>query len=314
MGEVVRIGTRGSALALWQAHWTQDQLKQINISSELKIIETSGDRFDSPAAQGTGIFVKEIEDQLLKNQIDLAVHSAKDLPTEVPKGLILAAFSKRENPKDVIVFNSKFKNLPNKHKEIPLPLHAHVATGSVRRSSQLLALRPDLKVEPIRGNVQTRLRKLEESFDAIILAGAGLKRLDLLKNYLHYEIPVDQMIPAVGQGVLALECRADDSIVKKILEKINHQESEQIILSERLFLHALQGGCRAPIACYGAIENGQFILRAAAGLPDGTVLIKKERRGIVANAQKTAQDLVNDFIAAGVSKILSAARAMETAK
>jgi hydroxymethylbilane synthase len=316
MDEVVRIGTRGSQLALWQAHWVQGQLKQLNIESALKIIETSGDKFLAENEAGfpaQGIFVKEIEDQLLNKEIDLAIHSAKDLPTTVPQGLTLAAFSKRENPKDVIVFNSqKFKVVPELINQVPLPIGAKVATGSVRRSSQLLALRPDLEVEPIRGNVATRLKKMEEKFDAIILAAAGLKRLDLLKNYLHYEIPAGVMIPAVGQGVLALECRESDSVLRKILEKINNSESEKIILAERHFLHALQGGCRAPIACHGAIdEKNIFTLSAAIGLPNGSVLIKKERSGKLENAFAVANDLVSDFISAGVTKILREAREKE---
>jgi hydroxymethylbilane synthase len=243
-------------------------------------------------------------------EIDLAIHSAKDLPTTIPQGLILAAFSKRENPKDVIVFNSqKFKEIPELINQIPLPTGAKVATGSVRRSSQLLALRPDLKVAPIRGNVATRLKKMEEGFDAIILATAGLKRLDLLKNYLHYQIPQSIMIPAVGQGVLALECRENDSPLRKILEKINIKESEQVILAERYFLHALQGGCRAPIACHGTTdEKNNFVLSAAVGLPDGSVLIKKERSGELSDALKVAHELISDFISAGVTKILSEAR------
>ncbi len=316
MGEVApvyKIGTRGSALALWQAQWVQEQLGKQGIKSALKIIETSGDRFlaeNQTEIPAQGIFVKEIEDQLLSKEIDLAIHSAKDLPTSIPQGLTLAAFSKRENPCDVIVFNpQKFKTLPELINQIPLPKGALVATGSVRRSSQLLALRPDLKVEPIRGNVATRLKKMEAGFDAIILAAAGLKRLDLLKNYLHYEIPVDLMIPAVGQGVLALECRESDEALKKILNNINDATSQKIILAERHFLKALQGGCRAPIACHGITnEKNIFTLSAAVGLPDGTVLIKKERSEKIENALMAADQLIGDFISAGVTKILKEAR------
>jgi len=316
MGEVIKIGTRGSALALWQAHWLQAQLKQLNIESLLKIIETSGDKFlaeNEMSVPAQGIFVKEIEDQLLNKEIDLAIHSAKDLPTSIPQGLTLAAFSKRENPSDVIVFNShKFKVVPELINQIPLPKGAFVGTGSVRRSSQLLALRPDLKVEPIRGNVATRLKKMDESFDAIILAMAGLKRLDLLRNYLYYEISQNVMISAVGQGVLALECRENDFVLKKALEKINNTESEKIILAERHFLHALQGGCRAPIACHGAIDSSNiFTLSAAVGLPNGSVLIKKERSGKLENNIAMADALISDFISAGVTKILREARNKE---
>jgi len=316
MDEVVpvyKIGTRGSALALWQAHWVQDQLKKLKINSVLKIIETSGDKFlaeNKTEIPAQGIFVKEIEDQLLNKEIDLAIHSAKDLPTTVPQGLTLAAFSERENPSDVIVLNNlKFKTIPELINQIPLPKGAKVATGSVRRSSQLLALRPDLKVEPIRGNVATRLKKMEAGFDAIILAMAGLKRLDLLKNYLHYEIPQNIMIPAVGQGVLALECRDADEKLKAVLRKLNNPDSEKMILAERQFLHALQGGCRAPIACYGVKdEKNIFTLSAAVGLPDGSVLIKKEHSGKLENAMELADQLVNDFVSAGVTKILREAR------
>lgn len=247
------IATRGSKLALAQAGWIASRLGELHpgLTVEMNIIKTTGDKIlDVPLAQvgGKGLFVKEIEDALLAGAADLAVHSMKDVPSELPDGLTLGAVARREDPRDALIspIAVEIKNLPT---------GARVGTSSLRRQAQLLALRPKLEIVPLRGNVDTRLRKLEEEgLDAIILAEAGLARLGLeVERAL---IPIEQMLPAVGQGALGLEMRADDPMVRELIAPLNHPDTAAAVDAERAFLARLEGGCQVPIAGHATVENG----------------------------------------------------------
>jgi len=278
------IGSRGSPLALAQVDIVRGLLQKESPSRpiEAKIIKTSGDNFTNlslTTGGGKGLFTKEIEDQLLGGEIDIAIHSMKDLPTVLPDGLIIGAVPSREDAHDVFIS----KNVSSIEK---LPNRARVATSSVRRRAQLLALRPDLQIEEIRGNVETRLRKLAESdvLDAIILAGAGLRRLGLwnqLGDLRLHEIDFDVMIPAVGQGALACEMRATDGETRDVLASINDMDAATCTTAERTFLRALGGGCQVPYAAHATVEGNS--MRMIAGVFDGrrisraTVIGSKEQ-------------------------------------
>ena len=247
------IATRGSKLALAQANWIASRLGELHpgLAVELKIIKTTGDKIlDVPLAAvgGKGLFVKEIEDALLQGEADLAVHSMKDVPSELPSGLVLGAVSQREDPRDALIspLAVEIKGLPS---------GARVGTSSLRRQAQLLALRPNLEIVPLRGNVDTRLKKLEEEgLDAIILAEAGLARLGL--EVERAPIPVEVMLPAVGQGALGLEFRADDAATRALIEPLNHADTAAAVAAERAFLARLEGGCQVPIAGHAVVEKG----------------------------------------------------------
>jgi len=248
------IATRGSKLALAQAEWIAARLGRLHpgLAVEMKVIKTTGDKIlDVPLAQvgGKGLFVKEIEEALLEGRADLAVHSMKDVPSELPPGLALAAVTGREDPRDVLVSSLavEVKGLPS---------GARVGTSSLRRQAQLLALRPNLEVVPLRGNVDTRLRKLkEDGLDAIILAEAGLARLGL-DQVKRAPIPVEVMLPAVGQGALGLETRAGDTATRELTAPLNHPDTAAAVAAERAFLARLEGGCQVPIAGHAVVEKG----------------------------------------------------------
>ena len=253
----VVIGTRGSKLALWQAEWVKSELIKLNpdLTIELNKIKTTGDKIlDVPLAKvgGKGLFVKEIEEALLRGEADLAVHSMKDVPTDFPKGLYLAVICKREDPRDAFIApmqNGKFKiqNFKN------LPHGATIGTSSLRRSSQLLSIRPDLKIMQLRGNLDTRLRKLDEGqFDAIILAAAGVKRLGWA-NRITETIEPSISLPAIGQGAVGIECRIDDEFINKLIAPLNHNETSVCVRAERACLKKLEGGCQVPIAAHARI-------------------------------------------------------------
>ncbi|MCS6998738.1 MAG: hydroxymethylbilane synthase [Aquificaceae bacterium] len=252
----LRIGTRKSKLALWQANYIKEKLERKGYSVELLLITTTGDKIlDVPLAKigGKGLFVKEIEEALLRKEIDLAVHSLKDVPMSLPEGLTLGAITERENAFDVLI-TKNYKSLEE------LPEGAIVGTSSLRRQVQVKRKRPDLKLETLRGNVDTRLRKLEEGkYDAIILAYAGVKRMGL-------EDKVSQVlydfIPAVGQGSLAIEIREDDDKTKEAISFLNHEESRVRAVAERTFLSELGGGCQVPVGAYAWIEGGKLRLKA----------------------------------------------------
>ena len=252
MNPKLRIGTRGSKLAMWQAHFTQEKLSAIGIESELIIIKTTGDQiqhlsFDK--MEGKGFFTKEIEDALLRGEIDLAVHSMKDLPTNAPEGLVISAVSYREDPSDILLIN---KNITEKGKLLQLPERAKVGTSSSRRKGQLLDIRPDLQLVDIRGNVPTRIQKLEQGdFDAIVLASAGLARLDIDTSSFHViRFDPTEIVPAPAQGVLAWQTMANDIQTRKILMEIHHSEVSDVTNVERKVLNLMNGGCQMPLGVY----------------------------------------------------------------
>jgi len=276
------IGTRGSPLALAQVEIIRSLLQKANpaLSVESKIIKTSGDNFVNLsliAGGGKGLFTKEIEEQLLNGNIDVAVHSMKDLPTLLPDGLTIGAVPPRENAHDVFI-SKAFQSIPE------LPNDARVATSSVRRRAQILARRPDLQIEEIRGNVETRLRKLAENgaIDALILAAAGLRRLGLWKKFGNFhwqEISFDVMIPAVGQGAIACEVREADTAARTALTGINDANTAACATAERAFLRALGGGCQVPYAAHAIVEGGQLHLVGATFTPDGKDIRRVDMAG-----------------------------------
>ena len=266
MKEKIIIGTRGSQLALWQAHYTKDLLEKLGVEIELKIIKTKGDQiqhlsFDK--IEGKGFFTKEIEDQLLNGEIDMAVHSMKDLPTTSPEGLVVTAVSYRENPADSLIIN---KNAFTEGKIMNLPEGAIVGTSSARRKAQLLHFRPDLNIKDIRGNVDTRLRKLkEEDYDAIVLAAAGFSRLEMdMSDYQVVTFNPKEFVPAPAQGVLAFQTRTDDLGTRRVLKEIHRTDVASCTNVERKALNLIEGGCHTPVGIYCERDaNGYYHAWAA---------------------------------------------------
>ncbi len=271
----LRIGSRGSQLALWQAHHISGLLRERGHEVELKIIKTTGDKITDVALAkvGTkGMFTKEIEEALADGSIDLAVHSLKDLPTEVSSGFEIAAITTRENPRDVFC-SSKYKNIDD------LPRGARVGTSSLRRQAQLKAVRPDLEIFPLRGNVDTRLRKLEAGeYDAIILAAAGLYRLGKTE-LVRQVISADTMCPAAGQGALGIEIRAGDAVTRQHLTFLDDAAARATTTCERALLNKLGGGCQVPIGAFAEVRNGRLHLEAIVADPDGSKVLRESRDG-----------------------------------
>jgi hydroxymethylbilane synthase len=259
----LRLGTRASALARWQADWVAAQLRALGVDVELVPISTIGDRDQGPIQNvGQGVFTKEIQRALLDNRIDLAVHSMKDLPTDTPAGLTLAAVPKRAACGDVLV-SPKWKSLDR------LPPGAIVGTSSLRRRAQVLCVRPDLQMKDIRGNIDTRVKKVHQGeFDAIVLAEAGLTRLDLVAE-ISETLPISIILPAIGQGALALETRSDDHTTRTVLAPLNDISTHSATSAERSMLSTLHGGCLAPIAAWGRVESNQLTLTGRVLSPDG---------------------------------------------
>jgi len=289
------IASRGSQLALWQARWVAAQLSAAGQECRIEIIRTTGDKItDVPLAKvGTkGLFTKEIEEALLDGRAHLAVHSLKDLPTELPEGLVLAAIPEREDPRDAMVG----RTLAN------LPQGAKAGTSSLRRAAQLRQLRPDLQVESIRGNLDTRLRKLDEGhYDAILLAAAGLKRLGWGDRIAEILSP-EQMCPAVGQGALAIEARAGFEGVAML----DHADTRTAVLAERGVLGALGGGCQVPIGAYATVSEGRVHILAIVAAPDGTQVIRAEAEGPSAEASLIGASLAAELLTRGARQILEA--------
>ncbi len=302
MDKTLKIGTRGSKLALWQANWVKSSLeaKHPSLSIELVLIKTKGDKIlDVPLAKvgGKGLFVKEIEEALLSGRIDLAVHSMKDMPGEIPKGLCIGAIPEREIPQDVLISR-------NKKRLSKLGLGAKIGTSSLRRQAQLLHARPDLVVLPLRGNVDTRLKKLEtENLDAIILAAAGVKRLGLENRITEY-LDENIMLPAVGQGALCIEVRQNDPLVEPIVATLEHPLTRTIILGERAFLNRLEGGCQVPIAAYGKIDKNIFTLSGLVATIDGRTLIKETFSGPENSSEMIGVELAERLISKGAKTIM----------
>jgi hydroxymethylbilane synthase len=289
------IGSRGSKLALWQANHIKSQLEALGNECRIEIISTAGDRFQSGPLKeigNKGLFTKEIEDALLDGSIDLAVHSLKDMPVELPAGLQITATPEREDARDVMV-GQKLANLP---------AGARVGTGSLRRIAQIQAARPDLVVEGIRGNVDTRLRKLDEGqFDAIVLAAAGLKRLGWSDRITEF-LPVEVMCPAVGQGSLAIETRAGNGPGMQACLPLNHPPTNACVTAERAVLSALGGNCQTPIGAHATIEEGTLHLRAIVISPDGKRLVKSEALGL--NPFEMGAALGQELLDKGAREIL----------
>lgn len=300
--KTIKIGTRGSKLALWQANWVKSALnaRNISIAVELVPIKTRGDKIlDVPLAKvgGKGLFVKEIEDALLNGHIDLAVHSMKDMPSEIPDGLCIGAIPEREIPQDVLISKKG------------LMLHdlkpgARIGTSSIRRSAQLLHARPDLVILPLRGNLDTRLKKLKtENLDAIILAAAGVKRLGLEKSITEY-LDENVMLPAVGQGALCIEIRQNDPEIEQIIAVLNHRETWSVVMGERAFLNRLEGGCQVPIAAHGKIEKNRFTLCGLVASVDGTTVIKETLSGPEDSSESIGVNLAERLLSKGAKSIM----------
>lgn len=301
---ILKIATRQSPLALWQAEHIRARLEALhaNLKVELVTFVTQGDKIlDTPLAKigGKGLFVKELEAALLDGRADLAVHSMKDVPMALPEGLSLAVICEREDPLDAFVSNTY-----NSFDE--LPQGAKVGTSSLRRKCQILKQRPDLEIIDLRGNVGTRLSKLDAgNYDAIILASAGLKRLGLAERIRHTLEPVVSL-PAVGQGALGLECRSQDQTVLDLILPLMHTETNSCVRAERAFNAYLEGGCQVPIAGYATLENGQIHLEGRVGSVDGQTLLKAQQIGLPEQAEQLGVKLAQDLLAQGAGEILKA--------
>lgn len=303
----LRIGSRGSQLALWQANHVAALLRAQGHTVEIEIIKTTGDKITSVALAkvGTkGMFTKEIEEALHDHRVDLAVHSLKDVPTELAHEFELAAIMKREDPRDAFI-SVKFAALEE------LPQGAKVGTSSLRRQCQLKSIRPDLEVFPLRGNVDTRLRKLESGeYDAIILAAAGVSRLGL-DAHVRSRILPDIMCPAVGQGALAIEIRRDDAHTKDLLAFLNDADTRRAIECERALLSSLGGGCQVPIGAYAEKRGDRLYLRAMVGSPDGSEILREQADGT--DAVKLGRETAQTLLRHGADKILTDVYAQEVA-
>ncbi|SEI12364.1 hydroxymethylbilane synthase [Rheinheimera pacifica] len=300
----IRIATRKSALALWQAEYVKAELLRHHpqLTVELVPMSTQGDKIlDTPLAKigGKGLFVKELEQAMLEGRADIAVHSMKDVPVDFPPGLMLHTICPRENPQDAFVSN-QFKSLDQ------LPQGAVVGTSSLRRQCQIKALRPDLTVRDLRGNVNTRLAKLDNGeFAAIILAAAGLIRLGFEQRIASL-MPVETSLPANGQGAVGIECRSDDIAVQQLLSPLEHAPTRSCVLAERAMNRKLQGGCQVPIGAFAVIEGDSLWLRGLVGAVDGSEIIRHQLRGPVAQGEQLGAELAEYLLSQGADRILQA--------
>jgi hydroxymethylbilane synthase len=297
----LRLGTRASLLAQQQARWVKKRVEELNpeFTVTLVHIKTTGDKLDVPLFQvgGKGLFVKEIEEALSRKEIDLAVHSAKDLPAMIPKGLILTSFPAREDPRDALVSQAgkSFEEIPQGGK---------VGTGSLRRTAQLLHLRPDLEVIPLRGNLDTRLKKLTTlDLDAVILAAAGLNRMEWRERVSEFFDP-EIMVPAIGQGALAIESREEDERVHRAVAPLNHPPTRISVLAERAFLQRLEGGCQVPIAGLARISSGNLFLTGLVAGVDGRRVVKGKVEGPLEKNTELGVRLAEDLLGRGAEEIL----------
>jgi len=303
MENKIVIGTRGSQLALWQANWVKAELERLHegVSCELLIIKTKGDKIlDVPLAKvgGKGLFVKEIEEALLDGRIDLAVHSMKDMPAHLPEGLKIGAIPEREDPRDALISKNglTFEDLPK---------GARVGTSSLRRSAQLLAKRPDLQIETLRGNIDTRLKKvLEGNMDAIILAAAGLKRLGLGEHITECLAP-ELMLPAVGQGALCIESRENDDRIDAALSPLNHMPTRTTVLAERAFLNTLEGSCQIPVGAFAETDGETITIRGLVAEIDGTRILMEKDTAENAQGEALGITVAERLKEAGAAEILS---------
>ncbi len=302
--QIIRIATRKSPLAMWQAEHVAAELNRLYPELKVEILgmSTQGDKIlDTPLAKigGKGLFVKELEQGMLAGTADIAVHSMKDVPAELPAGLHLPVIMERENPRDAFVSN-KYQTLDE------LPEGAVVGTSSLRRQCQLGEGRPDLQIAPLRGNVNTRLRKLDDGeFDAIILASAGLLRLGFEERLTAYLEP-EQSLPAIGQGALGIECRVDDERINSLLQPLLHVDTADCVRAERAMNHRLMGGCQVPIAGYAILQGDEIYLRGLVGEPDGSKIIRAEARCPRQDAEAMGVALAEELLANGAEPILRA--------
>ncbi|MGQ9454015.1 hydroxymethylbilane synthase [Leclercia sp. TB492] len=303
LDNVLRIATRQSPLALWQAHYVKQRLEACHegLRVELVPMVTRGDVIlDTPLAKvgGKGLFVKELELALLEDRADIAVHSMKDVPVDFPEGLGLVTICEREDPRDAFVSN-RYDSLD------ALPQGSIVGTSSLRRQCQLAESRPDLVIRSLRGNVGTRLGKLDNGeYDAIILAVAGLKRLGL-ESRIKVALPPEQSLPAVGQGAVGIECRLDDTRTHALLAPLNHNETVIRVQAERAMNTRLEGGCQVPIGSYAELIDGELWLRALVGAPDGSQMVRGERRGRPQDAEQLGISLAEELLDNGAREILA---------
>lgn len=316
--ERVTIGTRGSKLAMWQAEFVKRELleRHPTLRVDIEKIKTTGDKItDVPLAQvgGKGLFVKEIEEALLRGAVDIAVHSMKDVPTDFPEGLHLAAICEREDPRDALIVNSTSRVSRDSAVErqksgasllFSLPRSARIGTSSLRRSCQLLSLRGDLRILTLRGNLDTRLRKLSEGqFDAIVLAAAGMKRLGFAQQIAEM-LPIDIILPAIGQGAIGIECRIGDARINDIVLPLNHSETSACVRAERAFLKRLEGGCQVPIAAHAFLRDGTLIMHGLVGSISGERMVRGNLAGDPADAERIGTELAEDVLSRGAREIL----------
>jgi len=310
MKKSLKVGTRASKLALWQANWVKSALieahPQQNI--ELVTIKTKGDKIlDVPLAKvgGKGLFVKEIEQALLDGRIDIAVHSMKDMPAEIPAGLCIGAIPAREDPADVLISNNSLHFWELKHGGV-------IGTSSLRRGAQIRHVRPDIIIVPLRGNVETRLKKLQtENLDAIVLAAAGVKRLNLEHRITEY-LNSDIMLPAVGQGALSIEIRHNDPDVKPMIDALDDRHTHAVVMGERAFLNHLGGSCQVPIAAHGVIKRNTFNLTGLVADLDGLRIVKATMSGSADSTETTGIRLAQKLLDQGADKILEQLQSTES--
>ncbi|MFO1443118.1 hydroxymethylbilane synthase [Bacillus sp. Bva_UNVM-123] len=296
------VGSRRSKLALTQTNWVINQLKAIDpsIDFEVKEIVTKGDRIlDVTLSKvgGKGLFVKEIEQAMLDKEIDMAVHSMKDMPAILPEGLVIGCIPEREDHRDVLISKGHIKF-------DELKPGAIVGTSSLRRAAQLLARRPDIEIKWIRGNIDTRLAKLEtEEYDAILLAAAGLKRLGWAEDVITEHLDPDICLPAIGQGALSIECRGDDEKLLSLLKKFSSEQTDLAVRAERSFLHKMEGGCQVPIAGYAQLNNdGEIVLTTLVGSPDGKIIYTEQTKG--KNPEEVGIEAANSLIEQGAKELI----------
>jgi len=306
MSRPLVIGSRGSKLALWQAETARERLQLLDPQLEIKIeiIRTTGDVKSEPLSVigGKGVFTKELEEALLGGRIDIAVHSLKDLPTILSAGLSITAICEREDPRDALVLRADLRIEDSSL--LNLPARAVVGTSSQRRLAQLKALRSDVVINDLRGNVDTRIRKLDEGqYDAVILASAGLLRLGL-QDRITARIPVSEMLPAVGQGAVAIETRSDNEFAVDVTSRLDHRETRVACLAERSFLRGLGGGCQLPIAAHAIVNNDELILNGLVARPDGSEIMRDRLSGAVDQAEEIGSALAANLIKRGALTLL----------
>lgn len=299
------IGSRGSKLALWQAEYIRARIEGFTgLPVAIKIIKTTGDKIlDVPLAKvgGKGLFTKEIEVELESGVVDLAVHSMKDVPTELPAGLVIAAMPERVDPRDAIVSGAGY-TLDT------MPKGARVGTSSLRRVAQVRALRPDVEIVDVRGNLDTRMRKAETGeVDVVILAAAGITRMGWADRITHY-IPKEQMVSAVGQGAIGIEIREDDEFMQSVCARLADARTMRCVAAERIVMKTLEGGCQVPIGAYARIEEGRLVMDAVVGSVDGTTILRDRQEGEVDDPAALGHRMVERLLALGAAEILAAVR------